>query len=380
MAELYEMVQKGVQHRASDIILKVGNKPVMRVDGDLRPMDDFDILYQEDMLEIAQTIAYSATRDYLLQFRDPTKAPDIAKGLAEERLERLNRGEELDLVFTLRDIARVRANLFLQKGSIAVTMRLIPLKIPTIEQLHLPPFLKTLASYPQGLIIVTGPTGSGKSTTIAAMIEHINQTREAHIITIEDPIEYVFEDKKSVICQREVGKDTLSYAQALKNALRETPDVIMIGEMRDAETMSIAMMAAEMGHLVLTSLHTITAPSAIDRIVHSFPPHESSAIYEQLSNTLVSVIAQRLLRHSSGQGRVPAVEIMTSSPTVKKLIEEGRTTELYASIKEGTHFGMITMNQSIANLYSKGWVTLEEALSASPNPTELRQLLRKTTE
>ncbi len=380
MAELYEMVQKGVQNRASDIILKVGNKPVMRVDGNLRPMDDFDVLYQEDMLEIAQNIAYSATRDYLLQFRDPEKAPDVTKGLAEERLGRLNRGEELDLVFTLPDIARVRANLFLQKGSIAITMRLIPLKIPTIEQLLLPPFLKTLASYPQGLIIVTGPTGSGKSTTIAAMIEHINQTREAHIITIEDPIEYVFEDKKAVICQREVGKDTLSYAQALKNALRETPDVIMIGEMRDAETMSIAMMAAEMGHLVLTSLHTITAPSAIDRIVHSFPPHESSAIYEQLSNTLVSVIAQRLLRHASGQGRVPAVEIMTSSPTVKKLIEEGRTTELYASIKEGTHFGMITMNQSIANLYTKGWVTLEEALSASPNPTELRQLLRKTTE
>lgn len=377
MDNLYEIIQKGVEIRASDILLKVGNKPVARVDGDLRIMEDFDILYQEDIRDIAQNIIYSASREILLQFRDPSNAPERIQQLGEERMQALERGREIDLVFTIASIARIRANLFLQRGSIAIALRLIPLTIPTIEQLNLPPSLKDLVSQRQGLIIVTGPTGSGKSTTIASMIEHINQTREAHIITIEDPIEYIYEDKKAVICQREVGKDTTSYESALRSVLRESPDVIMIGEMRDPETMSVAMMAAEMGHLVLATLHTISASSVVDRIVHSFPPHQSSQIYEQLANTLVGVIAQRLLKHSSGVGRVPAVEIMTASPTVKKLIEEGRTGELYSSIKEGSHYGMITMNQSLAALYLRGMITLEEAESASPNRTELRQLIKK---
>lgn len=377
MDNLYEIIQKGVEIRASDILLKVGNKPVARVDGDLRIMEDFDILYQEDIRDIAQNIIYSASREILLQFRDPSNAPERIQQLGEERMQALERGREIDLVFTIASIARIRANLFLQRGSIAIALRLIPLTIPTIEQLNLPSSLKDLVSQRQGLIIVTGPTGSGKSTTIASMIEHINQTREAHIITIEDPIEYIYEDKKAVICQREVGKDTTSYESALRSVLRESPDVIMIGEMRDPETMSVAMMAAEMGHLVLATLHTISAASVVDRIVHSFPPHQSSQIYEQLANTLVGVIAQRLLKHSSGVGRVPAVEIMTASPTVKKLIEEGRTGELYSSIKEGSHYGMITMNQSLAGLYLRGMITLEEAESASPNRTELRQLIKK---
>lgn len=377
MDNLYEIIEKGVETRAADILLKVGNKPVARVDGDLRVMEQFNILYQEDIRDIAENIVYSATREVLLQFRDPTSAPERIKQLGEERMEALERGREIDLVFTLPNIARIRANLFMQRGSIAIVLRLIPLTIPTIEQLNLPLSIKELVSQQQGLIIVTGPTGSGKSTTIASMIEHINQTREAHIITIEDPIEYVFEDKKSVICQREVGKDTISYESALRSVLRESPDVIMIGEMRDPETMSVAMMAAEMGHLVLTTLHTISAASVVDRIVHSFPPHQSSQVYEQLSNTLIGVIAQRLLKHASGVGRIPAVEIMTTSPTVKKLIEEGRTSELYSSIKEGSLYGMITMNQSLASLYSRGLITLEEAESASPNRTELRQLIKK---
>ncbi|MBC7328331.1 PilT/PilU family type 4a pilus ATPase [bacterium] len=377
MDNLYDIIEKGVGMRASDILLKVGNKPVARVDGELKTMNDFDILYQEDIRDIAQNIIYSASREVLLQFRDPSNAPERIKQLGEERMDALERGKEIDLVFTLANLARIRANLFMQRGSIAIALRLIPLTIPSIEQLNLPSSLKDMVSNKQGLIIVTGPTGSGKSTTIAAMIEHINQTREAHIITIEDPIEYVFEDKKAVICQREVGKDTTSYESALRSVLRESPDVIMIGEMRDPETMSVAMMAAEMGHLVLTTLHTISASSVVDRIVHSFPPHQSNQIYEQLANTLVGVIAQRLLRHASGIGRVPAVEIMTSSPTIKKLIEEGRTSELYSSIKEGSHYGMITMNQSLANLYQKGLITLEEAEATSPNRAELRQLLRK---
>jgi len=377
MDNLYDIIGKGVEIRAADILLKVGNKPIARVDGDLRVMEEFDILYQEDIRDIAQNIIYSASREVLLKFRDPANAPEHIKQLGEERLEALEQGREVDLVFTLANLARVRANLFMQRGSIAIALRLIPLVIPTIEQLHLPPSLKDLVAQRQGLIIVTGPTGSGKSTTIAALIEHINQTREAHIITIEDPIEYVFEDKKAVICQREVGKDTASYESALRSVLRESPDVIMIGEMRDPETMSVAMMAGEMGHLVLTTLHTVSAPSVIDRIVHSFPPHQSSQIYEQLSSTLVGVIAQRLLRHASGVGRVPAVEIMTASPTVKKLIEEGRTSELYSSIKEGSHYGMITMNHSLASLYLRGLITLEEAEAASPNRTEFRQLIKK---
>jgi twitching motility protein PilT len=377
MDNLYEIIEKGVKIRASDIILKVGNKPVARVDGDLKVMEDFDILYQEDVRDIAQNIIYSASREVLLQFRDPANAPEYIKSLGDERVKALERGRELDLVFTLTNLARIRANLFMQRGSIAIAIRLIPLVIPTIEQLNLPPSLKDLVAHKQGLIIVTGPTGSGKSTTIASLIEHINQTREAHIITIEDPIEYVYEDKKAVICQREVGKDTASYESALRSVLRESPDVIMIGEMRDAETMSVAMMAAEMGHLVLTTLHTISAPSVVDRIVHSFPPHQSTQIYEQLSNTLVGVIAQRLLKHASGVGRIPAVEIMTASPTAKKLIEEGKTGELYSHMKEAGHFGMVTMNQSLASLYLRGLITLEEAEAASPNKQELRQLIKK---
>jgi twitching motility protein PilT len=377
MDNLYEIIEKGVKMRASDILLKVANKPVARVDGDLKVMEDFDILYQEDLRDIAQNIIYSASREILLQFRDPANAPEYIKRLGDERVEALEKGRELDLVFTIPNIARIRANLFMQRGSIAIAIRLIPLTIPSIEQLNLPSSLKDLVAQKQGLIIVTGPTGSGKSTTIASLIEHINQTREAHIITIEDPIEYIFEDKKAVICQREVGKDTASYESALRSVLRESPDVIMIGEMRDAETMSVAMMAAEMGHLVLTTLHTISAPSVVDRIVHSFPPHQSTQIYEQLSNTLVGVIAQRLLKHASGVGRIPAVEIMTASPTVKKLIEEGKTGELYSTIKEGSHYGMITMNQSLASLYLRGLITLEEAEAASPNKVELRQLIKK---
>jgi twitching motility protein PilT len=377
MDNLHEIIEKGVKMRASDILLKVGNKPVARVDGDLKVMEDFDVLYQEDIRDIAQNIIYSASREILLQFRDPANAPEYIKRLGDERIEALERGKELDLVFTLMNLARIRANLFMQRGSIAIAIRLIPLTIPSIEQLNLPSSLKDLVSQKQGLIIVTGPTGSGKSTTIASLIEHINETREAHIITIEDPIEYVFEDKKAVICQREVGKDTPSYESALRSVLRESPDVIMIGEMRDAETMSVAMMAAEMGHLVLTTLHTISAPSVVDRIVHSFPPHQSNQIYEQLSNTLLGVIAQRLLKHALGVGRIPAVEIMTASPTVKKLVEEGRTGELYSTIKEGSHYGMITLNQSLASLYLKGLVTLEEAEAASPNKAELRQLIKK---
>ena len=377
MDNLYEIIEKGVKMRASDILLKVANKPVARVDGDLKVMEDFDILYQEDLRDIAQNIIYSASREILLQFRDPANAPEYIKRLGDERVEALEKGRELDLVFTIPNIARIRANLFMQRGSIAIAIRLIPLTIPSIEQLNLPPSLKDLVAQKQGLIIVTGPTGSGKSTTIASLIEHINQTREAHIITIEDPIEYIFEDKKAVICQREVGKDTTSYDSALRSVLRESPDVIMIGEMRDAETMGVAMMAAEMGHLVLTTLHTISAPSVVDRIVHSFPPHQSTQIYEQLSNTLVGVIAQRLLKHASGVGRIPAVEIMTASPTVKKLIEEGKTGELYSTIKEGSHYGMITMNQSLASLYLRGLITLEEAEAASPNKVELRQLIKK---
>jgi twitching motility protein PilT len=377
MDNLYEIIEKGVKIRASDIILKVGNKPVARVDGDLKVMEDFDILYQEDVRDIAQNIIYSASREVLLQFRDPANAPEYIKSLGDERVKALERGRELDLVFTLTNLARIRANLFMQRGSIAIAIRLIPLVIPTIEQLNLPPSLKDLVAHKQGLIIVTGPTGSGKSTTIASLIEHINQTREAHIITIEDPIEYVYEDKKAVICQREVGKDTSSYESALRSVLRESPDVIMIGEMRDTETMSVAMMAAEMGHLVLTTLHTISAPSVIDRIVHSFPPHQSTQIYEQLSNTLLGVIAQRLLKHASGVGRIPAVEIMTASPTAKKLIEEGKTGELYSHMKEAGHFGMVTMNQSLASLYLRGLITLEEAEAASPNKQELRQLIKK---
>jgi twitching motility protein PilT len=376
VVSVHDLLELAIRERASDVLVKAGAPPALRVDGLVRS-SSLEPLTAEDTEELARSIIYTASRDYLLQFHGA--GPDLKDlDVAEERMKELSAQEEIDLVFTIPDMVRVRANLFLQRSSVASALRIIPLKPSGLEQLGLPAVLKDLALLPQGLILVTGPTGSGKSTTLAAMVDWINANRAANIVTVEDPIEYIFEDVKSVVHQREIGRDTRSFAAALRSVLRQTPDVIMIGEMRDAETMGVAMLAAEMGHTVLSSLHTNSASATVDRIVNSFPPHEKETVRTQLGMVLVGVVSQRLLRRLDGPGRVVAVEVMTTSPTVRKQIEEGNAAELYTAIRDGTHFGMNTMNQSLERLYQAKLISYEDAMANAGNLTELRHMLRRS--
>jgi twitching motility protein PilT len=376
VVSVHELLELGIRERASDLLVKAGAPPAMRVDGLVRSTA-LEAMTAEDTEELARSIIYTASRDYLLQFHGT--GPELKDlEVAEARMKELTDKEEIDLVFTIPDLVRVRANLFLQRSSVATALRIIPLKPLDLQQLGLPGVLKDLSLLPQGLILVTGPTGSGKSTTLAGMVDWINASRSANIVTIEDPIEYVFEDKKSVIHQREVGRDTRSFSAALRSVLRQTPDVIMVGEMRDTETMSVAMLAAEMGHLVLSTLHTNSAGATIDRVVNSFPPHERATVRSQLGASLAGVISQRLIRRTDGTGRVVAVEVMTSSPTVRKQIEDANAPELYNAIRDGHHFGMNTMNQSLERLYQAKQISYEDALANAGNLTELRHMLRRS--
>jgi twitching motility protein PilT len=292
-------------------------------------------------------------------------------------MKELQAHKEIDVVFTVPRMVRVRANLFLQRGAVGAILRIIPLHPYNIDELKLPTVLKEMATQPQGLIVITGPTGSGKTTTMAAVIEEINRTRPCNIFTIEEPIEYVFHDKQSVVHQREVGTDTESFASALRSVTRQTPDVIAIGELRDAETMDVAMTASEIGHLVITTLHTVSAAATVDRIINSFTQHLQRQVSAQLAASLLCVTSQRLLNRTSGHGRIPAVEVLTNSPTVRKQIEDGETGELYASIREGQHFGMNTMNQALERLYHSKQVSYDEAMLYAGNQAELKQMLRR---
>jgi twitching motility protein PilT len=326
--------------------------------------------------DLAYEILFSASRDKMLFnacFEDGGEDVDDA----EELMKELRQRQELDLVFTIPNMARVRANLFLQRGMVGAVLRLIPLHPFTIDELGVPSVLKKIALEPQGLIIITGPTGSGKTTTMAALIEEINRHKQANVFTVEDPIEYVFQDKKSVIHQREIGQDTHSFKSALHSVTRQSPDVIAIGELRDRETMDVAMNAAEIGHLVITTLHTTSAAATVDRIVNSFPENLKRQICQQLAASLLCVTSQRLVHHASGTGRLPAVEVMTLSPLIRKHLEEGETTELHACIRDGAHFHMNTMNQALEKLYAAKSITFEEAIQYAGNPTELKQMLRR---
>jgi twitching motility protein PilT len=376
MINIHELLELAIRHRASDLLLKAGSSPSVRIDGTVIGTK-LPVIDAAGMQELAQSILYSASRDYLLRFGPADDAGDALPKLTDQQFQRLAEQEEVDLVFTIPNLIRVRANLFLQQGTIAAALRIIPLRPFSVDELNLPPILRELADARNGLILVTGPTGSGKSTTLAALIEHINTTRHGNIITIEDPVEYVFDDKACVIYQREVGRDTRSYATGLKSVLRQTPDVIMLGELRDAETMAVAMGAAEMGHLVLSSIHTNSASATVERIVNAFQPHEKAQIRSHLSNVLTGVISQRLLRRANGPGRVPAVEIMTDTPSIKKHIEEGNTHEIYSTIREGRHFGMNTMNQSLERLVQAKLISTEDALANAGNIQEMRQILRQ---
>ncbi len=343
------MLNAMIERNASDLHLIGGIPPALRINGDLVELDG-GVLTGE-MLEgfLSQIVQDESRR----------------KGLFEER--------ELDLAYELKGRARFRVNVYFQSGSIAYAIRLIPVHIPKLEDLNLPGVLAELIKKPNGLVLVTGPTGSGKSTTLAAMIDLINNERSLHVVTVEDPIEYVYSPRRCIISQREVGEDTYSFGAALKHVLRQDPDVILIGEMRDLETMQAAITAAETGHLVFSTLHTTSASQTVDRIIDVFPPHQQSQIRSQLSITLQAVITQRLLRRSDVVGRIPATEILIATPAIRTLIRDGKGYQVYSSIEMGQEYGMHTMEQSLNDLVQKGFIDREEALLQAGIAGSIRQ-------
>ncbi|MFH1562416.1 MAG: type IV pilus twitching motility protein PilT [Nitrospirota bacterium] len=353
-----EYLKKMVGSKASDMYLKVGSPPVLRVDGRLTYMT------QDDNIEVIPRLS-------------PAETSELAYSVMDESQKRkFEEQHGIDLAYSAPGLGRFRSNVFRQRNTIALVFRMIPFEIPSFDELYLPEVIRDLASIPRGLIVVTGATGSGKSTTLAAMIDHINSTRRSHIITVEDPIEFLHRDRESVIEQREVEMDTRSFAEALKHVVRQNPDVIMIGEMRDIESLSACLSAAETGHLVMTTMHTIDAPQTIERIINFFPPYQHNQIRMQLSMVLKGVISQRLLPRSDGTGRVPAAEILTVTPLVRKLIEEAKTLQISSAITGGKFYGMQSFNQSLVHLYQNGLVTFEDALDASSNPEEFRLNIR----
>jgi len=349
--EFHEMLRKMVVERASDLFIKVGGPPSLRIDG---------LIHFLDTEEVA-----------------PQDAQEIYEIIEESRREPLPHALDVDTSYELPGIGRFRVNILHQRGQMGFVFRHIVSQVPGFDELNLPTeILKNLANEKRGLVLVTGNTGSGKSTTLATMIDFINQSFNKHVITIEDPIEFVFRDKMSIIDQREIGIDTTDFPVALRHALRQSPDVILIGEMRDRETMEAAISAAETGHLVFSTLHAINATQAVERITNYFPPHQHDLIRLQLSLVLQGVVSQRLVRSKEGQGRVPALETMINSPTVRELLREGKTPELYSAIKDGEYFGSQTFNQSLRRLYQADMITLEDAIQNADFPDELQMELR----
>lgn len=335
----------------SDLHITVGSPPGIRVRGEVAPVEGGKVLTPKD------------TQEMLLSL------------LSEEQRRRFETELELDFAYSIPGLSRFRTNIFQQRNSMGAVFRVIPLKIPTIEELQLPRVCKFLAERPRGLVLVTGPTGSGKSTTLAAMIDHINATRPVHIITLEDPIEFMHKNKKAYVNQREVGEDTHSFTAALKRVLRQDPDVILVGEMRDLETISAALTAAETGHLVLATLHTTGGPETVDRIIDVFPPHQQQQVRMQLSTTLEGVLSQTLLRSTDGRSRVMAMEIMLGIPAISNLIREGKTHQMATIIQGGAAVGMQTLDQHLKTLLQAGRVTYEEAIQKAKEPRELAQML-----
>jgi twitching motility protein PilT len=350
--DLSEILKHGVEVRASDVFIKSGVPPAVRVNGRVESMD-FPALTPAGTQELAYSI------------------------MSSEQIGRFERRHELDLAFTIEGIARFRANVYQQRGSVGMVLRIVPLKMFTLEQLAMPPVLGELSKQRQGLVLVTGPTGSGKSTTLAAMIDLINASRRCNIVTVEDPIEFVHPDQLGVVNQREIGIDTESFTDALKYVVRQSPDVILIGEMRDVETMNVALAASETGHLVFSTIHTTSAAETMDRIINMFPPHDKPQICLRMATSLKGIVSQKLLPRADDRGRIAAVEIMIANPTVSKLIEEGRSSQLYGAIAEGSYWGMQTMNQCLVRYFKQGLITEEEALASAGNLTELKQMMRR---
>ncbi len=345
-----ELLATAVQYGASDLHLKVGSYPMMRVNGALTVCSEEKRLDKED-----------------------TEAMADALFSAEQR-EKFLRVQEVDLAYSVPGLGRFRCNVFQQRGTVGLVLRVIPTRIKNIDELGLPPVLKRIAQEERGLVLVTGTTGSGKSTTLAAMIDYINSTRSGHIMTVEDPIEYLHRDHHSIVNQREVNVDTASFSYALRSALRQDPDVILVGEMRDHETVETALLAAETGHLVFSTLHTLDATETVNRIIAVFPPHQQRQVRIQLASVLKAAIAQRLLPRADGLGRVPAVEVMVATAFIRDcIIDKDRTALIHGAIAGGTsQYGMQTFDQSIFSLYQQGFVTLEEALRWASNVDEFK--------
>ena len=353
MANMHQLLKAMIEKGASDLHITTGTSPQMRIDGKLHPL------------------------------RMPPLSPPETKQLCysvltDAQKHRFEENNELDLSFSVQKLSRFRGNVFIQRGNVSGAFRAIPYTIPDLEDLGVPRIVSELAEKPRGLILVTGPTGSGKSTTLAAIINKINQERNEHIVTIEDPIEYLHPHKGCIVNQREVGADTESFKTALKYILRQDPDVVMIGEMRDLETIEAALTVAETGHLAFGTLHTNSAVQTINRIVDVFPPYQQAQIRAQLSFVLEGVLCQALLPRANGPGRAMALEVMIPNAAIRNLIREDKIHQLYSSMQVGQEkFGMQTMNQSLASLFQRRMVSLEDAMGRSPDAEELRNLIEK---
>lgn len=345
------MLQKVIDLEGSDLHLSVGAPPVIRINGSLN--------FQKDLEPLTQT-SLKKLLDELLN---------------EEQNKKLGEEKEIDFSFAFSDLARFRVNVFHQRGYLACVMRLIPLSVPSVDELNLPRSLYQFCDLPQGFVLVTGPAGQGKSTTIASLLNYINETRSVHIVTIEDPIEYTYPNKKSIVDQREMNLDTKSWAVALRSVLREDPDVVLVGEMRDAETVAAAITIAETGHLVFASLHTNSSPQTIDRIIDAFPQFQQPQIRVQLSSILEGVLSQRLIP-AVGGGRVPAVEIMIPTPAVRAVIRDGKTHQLDNIISTSYELGMVSLERALADLVKSGKIDVKEAKNHTIKPEEMMRYLR----
>lgn len=349
--KMQRILEITVREKASDLHLSFGHPPILRIDGRLIPLVKEPIFTEGLLKEFAFSI------------------------MTEDQKKSLPLKKEIDFSYTIKDGSRFRVNIFYQMRNLAVVLRLIPPKILTIDELNLPSVVHEFSKASQGLVLITGPSGHGKSTTLAAIIDEINHTRADHVVTIEDPIEYVFTDDLSIIDQREVGQDTLTFASALRSVFRQDPDVIMIGEMRGPKTMAVALTAAETGHLVFSTLHTNSAAQTVNRIVDSFPAEQQGQILSQLSTSLLGIVSQRLIPRNKG-GLIPATEVMFSNSAIANLIREKKIYEIPLVIETSAEAGMVSLNKSLANLVRAKEITMENAISYSLNPNELRSLVR----
>ncbi len=351
LVPVQELLGHALALDASDLHVTVGAKPTVRVHGDLRALDQYEILEPDQVRRMIYAV------------------------LTQRQRERFEQELELDLSYSLPGKARFRVNVYFQRDAVGAAFRFIPFNIRSIEELGLPAQVCDFARLPRGLVVVTGPTGSGKSTSLAALIDIVNTERDVHIMTVEDPIEYLHRHKRALVNQREVGADTHSFAQALKHVLRQDPDVILVGEMRDLETISTAITAAETGHLVFATLHTQDAPQTIDRIIDAFPPHQQQQIRVQLSTTLQGVVTQQLLQTWDGRSRTVAAEVLVATPAVRNLIREAKVHQIYSVMQAGARYGMRTMDHALAYLVTNGKITMDLAKQRCHDPQELERLV-----